>query len=622
MTLPFRLYLAAQQKGWKPILLESNGVQTHFGKRSILGIRPVQILKVVNGRTFLNEKVIGGLEEFWQTLETVPSENIFPCWIGFFSYEFSRLEGLPTRQPMEGLPDAWFGYFESGWVWEEGNLVEGDQVFPESPNSFPEAVSGVSIVSNFSKEDFLIGVDAVQESIREGWVYQVNLSHQFEFERDSVSPAQIYSALSDHNPSPFMGLLEGDDFAVVSGSPERLFDYRNGTVSARPIAGTRKRGGTIKEDETLEQELRSNSKENAEHVMLVDLLRNDLAKVCKPATVEVTEAFTVERYSHVMHLVSHVEGKCDKPLSEVFKSIFPGGTITGAPKESVMQSIAALEPTARGAYTGSMGYISGTGADFNILIRSFTFAGDKVYFSAGSGIVIESEREHEYAETLSKAQSMMNAIGSGSKGMSPAAPVLHAAWKPPQPKSKVEAQVLFLECHDSFSYNIVDYLRSLGAEVEVADHRENPAGWFSHIVLGPGPGDPFTSGKCLDWAKFALAQEIPILGICLGHQVLGVALGATLGRAPRAVHGESEEIFHSEDQIFAGIPIPSEFTRYHSLSLSDLPDTLEQIAWSKSEICMGIRVKNKDAWGVQFHPESLLSSYGIDLLHNFLKVRP
>ena len=170
----------------------------------------------------------------------------------------------------------------------------------------------------------------MQERIRAGWVYQVNLSHRFHFDNQGLKPLSLYQALRYYNPSPFMGLFEGDDYAVVSGSPERLFSVTPLTagtsgVTTRPIAGTRARGKTSQEDSKLEHDLRTNIKERAEHVMLVDLLRNDLARVCKPGTVEVTEAFTVERYSHVMHLVSEVLGKTKKSLKDIFASIFPGG---------------------------------------------------------------------------------------------------------------------------------------------------------------------------------------------------------------------------------------------------------------------------------------------------------
>ena len=427
-----------------------------------------------------------------------------------------------------------------------------------------------------------------------------------------------------------MGLFEGENYAVVSGSPERLFsvtplvlpnrgDAEGRGVTTRPIAGTRARGKTPQEDARLEQDLRTNIKERAEHVMLVDLLRNDLARVCKPGTVEVTEAFTVERYSHVMHLVSEVQGKTKKSLKDIFASIFPGGTVTGAPKESVMQTICDLEPVPRGAYTGSLGYVSGQGTDFNMLIRSFTFAKDKTYFSAGGGIVIASNPEQEYIETQNKAQALLLALGQGKQGQKPKAPVKDSSWKPPKPKSKIKAQVLFLENHDSFSYNIIDYLSALGAKVTVIEHHHKPdLGDATHIIIGPGPGEPETSGKVLAWTKAALKSKRPVLGICLGHQALGVALGAKLKRA-KPVHGEAHLVRHTEQGIFKNLSNPALFTRYNSLMISDLPKIVRLEAWT-DDLCIGISANDGLAWGVQFHPESMLSQEGMTLLENFLKL--
>jgi anthranilate synthase/aminodeoxychorismate synthase-like glutamine amidotransferase len=417
---------------------------------------------------------------------------------------------------------------------------------------------------------------------------------------------------------------------VVSGSPERLFSFRDGTLTARPIAGTRPRGRDAGEDAALEVELRGNVKEQAEHVMLVDLLRNDLSRVCGPGTVEVSEAFTVERYSHVMHLVSEVRGRSDAHLADVVRAIFPGGTITGAPKESVMTEIARLEPVPRGAYTGSLGYVSGHGSDFNILIRSLTLAAGAGYISAGGGIVIGSDPAAEYAETRDKAEALLHVLGHGVRGCEPAPPVRDYAWAPPRPRRRRTARVLFVECHDSFSFNIVNYLRMLGAEVEVVDHCETPRpggganaalAAATHVVLGPGPGDPYTSGEALDWVAAALTRGLPFLGVCLGHQALGVHLGARLERAPRPVHGKAHAVHHTGRGLFAGLASPVLCTRYHSLCLTDLPAELAADARTDDGVVMAVAHMSRPAWGVQFHPESMLSKAGLELLDAFLAQR-
>jgi anthranilate/para-aminobenzoate synthase component I len=228
-------------------------------------------------------------------------------------------------------------------------------------------------------------------------VYQVNLTRQFE--TNPVNPFAAYQYLKQHHPTHYMGVLEGPDWAIVSGSPERLFRLENGMISTKPIAGTKPNKPGMRE------ELRSNPKELAEHAMLVDLMRSDLAKICHTGTVQVPRPFTVEEYPHVLHLVSEVTGQTNASLLEIMRAIFPGGTITGAPKENVMRSITRHEPVPRGPYTGSFGYISSNGIiDFNILIRSLFMGRRKTFYSAGAGIVIGSDPASELAETEHKVR--------------------------------------------------------------------------------------------------------------------------------------------------------------------------------------------------------------------------
>jgi anthranilate synthase/aminodeoxychorismate synthase-like glutamine amidotransferase len=183
--------------------------------------------------------------------------------------------------------------------------------------------------------------------------------------------------------------------------------------------------------------------------------------------------------------------------------------------------------------------------------------------------------------------------------------------------------VLFVEAHDSFSYNIVNYLLMLGADVRVVDHAQAPVlDAATHIVVGPGPGDPPSSGRMLDWVAAALEARVPFLGVCLGHQALGMHLGATLERAPKPVHGESHPVSHTGRGLFAGLPDPAPFTRYHSLHLTHLPEELSAEAWTADGLVMAVAHRELPAWGVQFHPESMLSPHGLDLLANFVELIP
>jgi para-aminobenzoate synthetase component 1 len=243
-------------------------------------------------------------------------------------------------------------------------------------------------------------------------VFQVNLSLR-QSRPLTASPEELYEWLRAFNPSPYMGFLRCPDFQLVSASPELLVESGGGGLAARPIAGTRRRGLTAEEDARLAEELIGNEKERAEHIMLVDLMRNDLGRISEYGSVHVPELMTVEFYSHVMHLVSQVEGRLTegKDAFDVIAATFPGGTITGAPKIRTMEIIEELEPVRRGPYTGSMGWIDYNGdMEFNIIIRTMAVKDGNVHIQAGAGIVIDSDPEREYYESLNKAKALWKAI--------------------------------------------------------------------------------------------------------------------------------------------------------------------------------------------------------------------
>jgi para-aminobenzoate synthetase component 1 len=254
-------------------------------------------------------------------------------------------------------------------------------------------------------------VRSIQAYISQGDVFQVNLSVRQSKEL-SVSPVTYYEALRSFNPSPYMAFIQSPDFAVVSGSPELLVKKKGDELSTRPIAGTRPRGKDENEDELLAKELIDNEKERAEHVMLVDLERNDLGRVSAYGSVEVNEFMVIEKYSHVMHIVSNVRGTlaADTSNAEVLRAVFPGGTITGAPKIRTMEIIEELEPVRRGLYTGSIGWLGYTGdLEFNIVIRTAFVKDGMAHIQAGAGIVIDSSPANEYIESLNKAKALWQA---------------------------------------------------------------------------------------------------------------------------------------------------------------------------------------------------------------------
>lgn len=266
---------------------------------------------------------------------------------------------------------------------------------------------------SFAQDDFEAAVRRVQEYITAGDVFQVNLSLRRGLPLP-VSPEEIYEWLRLLNPSPYMGLLRFPDFQLVSVSPELLVKLEQGKMATRPIAGTRRRGATPEEDEAMAQELLSSEKERAEHIMLVDLLRNDLGRVSKFGSVRASELMVIEYYSHVMHLVSQVEGLLDagKTPFDVIAAVFPGGTITGAPKVRTMEIIEELEPVTRGPYTGAMGWIDYNGnMELNIIIRTLVVKDGVGHIQVGAGIVIDSVPYREYRECHNKARAITMAVG-------------------------------------------------------------------------------------------------------------------------------------------------------------------------------------------------------------------
>ncbi|WP_231574806.1 anthranilate synthase component I family protein [Paenibacillus sp. FSL R7-0273] len=387
--------------------------------------------------------------------------------IGFLGYDVVRsLELLPSlAADNPGFPDYLFMRFEELWIYDhednslyctvhspvtddsrqnpsalqalyEAAVIRAEEMLGEwkqlSAASVPEEylsqdysriIAAVEengsltgqwpgMQSDFSPEQFQQAVQDVQEYIRQGDVFQVNLSLRQEAQLKSP-PEDVYEWLRRLNPSPYMGLLRSPGFALSSASPELLVKLHGDKVSARPIAGTRRRGLTPAEDAAMEAELRGSEKEIAEHIMLVDLERNDIGRVAAYGSVSVPELLTVERYSHVMHLVSQVEGRIasGKDAYAVMAALFPGGTITGAPKVRTMEIIEELEPVRRGPYTGSMGWIDYNGnMELNIIIRTLAVKDGTGYIQTGAGIVIDSEPYREYRECHNKAKAVVKAV--------------------------------------------------------------------------------------------------------------------------------------------------------------------------------------------------------------------
>jgi anthranilate synthase component 1 len=373
---------------------------------------------------------LGALENWWLALRSCATSELpfSGGWLLYLGYELAAeiepslilppsadsIVALALRTPAGWLRDRSSG--ESWLVAEEGFeylLDDFEQHLRNASRGAP--VSGYDF--QLEEDDaalFLGAVERALEYTAAGDVYQTNLSRQWRASApQNIDPVAIYRRLRDTNPSPFAALLRYEDFALASSSPERLVSVRGDRVSTRPIAGTRPRGATAAEDAALIHSLLTNEKERAEHVMLIDLERNDLGRVCGGGSVHVDEYMGVETYAHVHHIVSNVSGQLrgDATPVDVIRALFPGGTITGCPKIRCMAIIAELEVCGRGAYTGSIGYLNRDGScDLNILIRTITIQGRQLRFRAGAGIVADSIPALELAETRAKAAGLLRAL--------------------------------------------------------------------------------------------------------------------------------------------------------------------------------------------------------------------
>lgn len=376
--------------------------------------------------------------------------------MGFFSYDFVRyIENIPKNAVDDILiPDAhfimvdkiiafdhlqkkaWFiispgaRYTELGY--RDISNIDWDIVFDQSveelmvkAEELDKELADIRFIKpkqkplklelnyEMPKEKYIDIVKRAKEYIAAGDIFQANLSQRISAYIGDKEPWEIYKVLRTINPSPFAAYLNFDEYYIVSSSPERLIKLNNGIIETRPIAGTRPRGKDIIEDEQMRKELLLNIKERAEHIMLIDLERNDLGRVSEYGTVYVDELMTTEDYSHVIHIVSNIRGILQKGKNcfDAIKATFPGGTITGVPKVRCMEIIDELEPVARGPYTGSLGYISFSGnMDFNIIIRTFLIKNKIAYVQAGAGIVADSDPEKEYFETLKKAEALIKTL--------------------------------------------------------------------------------------------------------------------------------------------------------------------------------------------------------------------
>lgn len=434
------LALAAAQTVRYPALFESVAHGTRQARFDILCAFPQAHIQLQTNHTLICHDVacaqsgfLTALDRAWHA-ESIPNaDDDLPFhggWVLYLGYELAgeiepRLRHLGISQP--AMPIALAVRCPAAIIVDHelnrtvliaetthAQLLDALQADLQIATSITAAASIDVVISEEDPEKFLQGVAKIHEYLRSGDIFQANLSREWHARLSApVSAATLYSQLRHANPAPFAGLLQMDTWAVVSSSPERLVELRNGLVQTRPIAGTRARFAGD-DDAAHMRELIGHPKERAEHVMLIDLVRNDLGRICVPGTIEVDELMTVESYAHVHHIVSNVRGRLRDAVTpgQVIAAVFPGGTITGCPKVRCMEIIAELERVARGPYTGAFGYLDRDGSlDLNILIRSFLLQGNDIRFRAGAGIVVDSIAERELDETRAKARGLLRALG-------------------------------------------------------------------------------------------------------------------------------------------------------------------------------------------------------------------
>ncbi len=423
------------------VFLDSS-LQNALGRYSVIGLFPY--LTLVKGETFTVNGVEceQSFEEYVKEyLNSHREENpttlpIVSGAVGYFSYDYGReKEGVRSRHRKKvEIPDCILCFYDLFIVEDHsahtlylignGNLKDSRRMTEElllRIRGITEAdwkeenrreSRRITVEANFEKKEYLTAVEDTIRHIVEGDIYIMNMTQQLSVSGES-GPYQVFRRLRRENPSPFGGYFQYGDFQIICASPERFLQMQNGHVMTRPIKGTRKRGTTPEEDEALKKELADSEKDKSELLMIVDLERNDLNRVCVPGSVKVTELFQVETYATVFHLVANVEGDLEegKNVMDLIEAAFPGGSITGAPKLRAMEIIDGLEHDRRNLYTGSIGYLTLSGdCDLNIVIRTALHKDGVYQIGVGGGITCESELEFEYEETLKKAKALLEAI--------------------------------------------------------------------------------------------------------------------------------------------------------------------------------------------------------------------
>ena len=641
MHTPVSIYLKVRDMYPQSALMESSDYHAGENSLSFIALCPLANIGVNSGivtanypdnsrteepltKTFTVEKAMNRFINQFQ----VTGENKNVCGLyGYTTFNAVKyFEHIPVKESHDEQNDApdllyilykyiiVFNHFKNELTLVE-MLAEGEESgLPEleaaienrNYASYNFSVTG-PVTSPITDEEHKANVRKGIAHCMRGDVFQIVLSRRF-IQPYAGDDFKVYRALRSINPSPYLFYFDFGGYRIFGSSPETHCKIESNHAYIDPIAGTTRRSGDIVKDRELAEALLADPKENAEHVMLVDLARNDLSRNCHD--VQVLFYKEPQYYSHVIHLVSRVSGELNEDADKIktFIDTFPAGTLSGAPKVRAMQLISEIEPHNRGTYGGCIGFI-GLNGELNqaITIRTFVSRNNELWFQAGGGIVARSQDEYELQEVNNKLGALKKAIDLAV-----------------QFYNNHKMKILLLDNYDSFTYNLLHAVKELGAtDIEVV--RNDQIGLdnverFDKIILSPGPGIPEEAGLLLPIIKKYAATK-SILGVCLGHQAIGEAFGARLENLKEVYHGVQTPVsILRQDVLFEGLGKEIPVGRYHSwvVSREDFPDCLEITAESREGQIMALRHRTYDVHGIQFHPESVLTPQGKEIIKNFL----
>ncbi len=461
LETPISAFLKLRHGG-EAYLLESVEGGEKLGRYSFIGVEPSTRLRAYGRQVEVQQpgesrategdpiEIARGLLAGYRPVPHPGLPRFYGGAVGYFGYDCVRLwERLPNRPPDPvGLPTCYLVITDVVVIFDHVThamrIVANASVNGDAAGAYRNAVETIERIyerlraplvqaggagrvepvmdMEMSSSDYVRAVERAREYVMAGDIFQVVLSRRFSARTTGLDALEVYRALRTVNPSPYMFFLDFEGVKIVGSSPELLVRLEDGVVETRPLAGTRARGLNEDDDRRLEADLLGDEKERAEHAMLVDLGRNDTGRVCRYGTVAVTDLMSVERFSHVMHIVSNVRGQLDggRDAFDVLRACFPAGTVTGAPKIRAMEIIDELEPVSRGPYAGAVGYVGYSGnMDTAITIRTIVMANDRAYIQAGAGIVADSVPEREYLETVNKAKALVRALEVVSRSREP-----------------------------------------------------------------------------------------------------------------------------------------------------------------------------------------------------------